>query len=44
MPTSPDNLAGVGANDYKSLIRTVSQIIGERLTSENFNLAKTITL
>ena len=44
MPTSPDNLMGVGANDYESLIRTVSQIIGERLTKENFNLAKTITL
>ena len=44
MPTSPDNLAGVGANDYESLIRIVSQIIGERLTKENFNLAKTITL
>ena len=34
----------VGANDYESLIRIVSQIIGERLTKENFNLAKTITL
>ena len=44
MPTSPDNLMGVGANDYESLIRTVSQIIGERLTKENFNLAKTIAL
>ena len=44
MPTSPDNLAGVGANDYESLIKIVSRIIGERLTKENFNLAKTITL
>lgn len=44
MPTSSNNLAGVGANDYESLFRIVSQIIGERLTKENFNLAKTITL
>lgn len=44
LPTSSNNLMGIGANDFNSLIRTVSQIIGERLSADNFNLAKTITL
>ena len=44
LPSSPTDLKGVGANGYNQLIRRISKFINERLTKENFNLVKTITL
>ena len=44
LQTNSQNLCGFSANSYTELIKKVSTSIGERLTNENFNLAKTITL
>lgn len=44
LQSNPQTLDGFGANDYNELIYKVSSAIKEKLTTEHFNLVKTVTL